>query len=172
MFDLHSFPVESEKEIKLEISKSEDMIFDQNIKLIMRRPDNAVLGIYAKMDIKILDETDPSCVMGKVDNSLGGDEGMKTGHVWNQPPAPPKRISIDESPLPPSPPLVPSLPESGVTYDPVNKDQARSLVRSLLSLNTLLTSQHSSFHAISSLFNQQMTSSSLTNCFSTTVCLS
>ena len=137
--------MESEKEIKLEIRKSEELILNQNIKLIMRRPDNAVLGIRTKMDIEILDETDSQCIFGT------RMPPSKTLPGSNQNPKPPK-VNTDFPQLPPDDPVLgggtknppwgpnefvppsaaPVLEVSGKPsgpYNPVDKEEARKLVR-------------------------------------------
>ncbi|XP_075252227.1 FRAS1-related extracellular matrix protein 1-like isoform X3 [Convolutriloba macropyga] len=140
--------MESEKEIKLEIRKSEELILNQNIKLIMRRPDNAVLGIRTKMDIEILDETDSQCIFGT------RMPPSKTLPGSNQNPKPPK-VNTDFPQLPPDDPVLgggtknppwgpnefvppsaaPVLEVSGKPsgpYNPVDKEEARKLFQTLL----------------------------------------
>ena len=131
--------MESEKEIKLEIRKSKDLIENQNIKLIMRRPDNAVLGILTKMDITILDETESSCIFGKIDNSNPSQVPDKNPSIqlpptdiWNTPTDPvpvlPPKIPGLEA-YPPAGPVDSQMPKLPPVYDPVNKAAAKRLVR-------------------------------------------
>ncbi|XP_063718198.1 FRAS1-related extracellular matrix protein 1-like isoform X3 [Symsagittifera roscoffensis] len=133
--------MESEKEIKLEIGKSKDLIENQNIKLIMRRPDNAVLGILTKMDITILDETESSCIFGKIDNSNPSQVPDKNPSIqlpptdiWNTPTDPvpvlPPKIPGLEA-YPPAGPVDSQMPKLPPVYDPVNKAAAKRLFSSL-----------------------------------------
>ena len=151
--------MESEKEIKLEIRKSEELNTNQNIKLIMRRPDNAVLGKKIKMDIQILDETDPQCIFGNIktpDNKKSDKNDnypSKGNNDFNPKPPnsdqdfpilPPSRPGLEEGSrkgggenkgnnyfVPPS--LDPGFESGGAkspgSYNPVDKEAARELVR-------------------------------------------